>query len=56
MAKSHLGDYEEAKADFQIGLQLDADNSELKKELSAQNKKIKDAKLKEKAIYGKLFQ
>ena len=37
MAKSHIGNYEEAKEDFMIGLQLDPVNTELKKEVQLQN-------------------
>ena len=44
MAKSHLGNYEEAKEDFMIGLELDSGNAELKKEVQIQNKKIQSAK------------
>mmetsp|Transcript_3145 Transcript_3145/g.3298 ORF Transcript_3145/g.3298 Transcript_3145/m.3298 type:complete len:489 (-) Transcript_3145:398-1864(-) len=55
ISRNHLGLPEEALQDLNLALQLDPDNKPVKVEISNTKKSIADAKKKEKAIYGNIF-
>jgi peptidylprolyl isomerase len=55
VARNHLGLSEEAIADLDAVLAIDADNKAAKVELAKAKKAIADAKKKAKAIYGNFF-